>query len=80
MTIFKLNIAVLDVKDGKIVRIRPLHFDWKYDSRQFHPYKMEARWQVFEPGMKTLLGHFSQAYKKRVYSPNRTRLSSIFAN
>ena len=24
------NTAVVDVKNGKIVRIRPLHFDWKY--------------------------------------------------
>ena len=32
---------------------------------------MEARGQVFEPGMKTLIPPFSLAYKKRVYSPNR---------
>ena len=23
--------GAVDVKDGKIVRIRPLHYDWKYD-------------------------------------------------
>jgi hypothetical protein len=24
------NVTAVDVKNGKIVRIRPLHFDWKY--------------------------------------------------
>ena len=29
------NSSVIDVKNGKIVRIRPLHFDWKYDPAEF---------------------------------------------
>jgi trimethylamine-N-oxide reductase (cytochrome c) len=65
------NSSVVDVKNGKIVRIRPLHFDWKYDSKKFNPWKMEARGKVFEPGMKALIAPYSLAYKKRVYSPNR---------
>lgn len=66
------NAAQVDVKDGKIVRIRPLHFDWKYKPEEFKPWKIEARGQVFEPTMKTLLPPFTLAYKNRVYSPNRT--------
>jgi len=31
------NASVIDVKDGKIVRIRPLHFDWKYRPEDFRP-------------------------------------------
>jgi len=31
------NSSVVDVKNGKIVRIRPLHFDWKYDKKGFNP-------------------------------------------
>ena len=65
------NPSVIDVRNGKIVRIRPLHYDWKYDPGEFSPWKMEARGQVFEPGMKTLIPPFELAYKKRVYSPNR---------
>jgi len=65
------NSAVVDVKNGRIVRIRPLHFDWKYDKKEFNAWKMEVRGKTFEPGMKTLLPPFSLAYKKRVYSPNR---------
>jgi trimethylamine-N-oxide reductase (cytochrome c) len=66
------NAAQVDVKDGKIVRIRPLHFDWKYRPEEFRPWKLEARGRVFEAGMKTLLPPFSLAYKNRVNSPNRT--------
>jgi trimethylamine-N-oxide reductase (cytochrome c) len=65
------NGSVVDVKDGKIVRIRPLHRDWQYDPKDFNPWKMEARGKVLEPGMKTLIPPFSLGYKKRVYSPNR---------
>ena len=54
------NTSVVDVKDGKIVRIRPLHFDWKYDRKEFNPWKMEARGQVFEPSMKSLMPPYSK--------------------
>ena len=65
------NPMRVDIKDGRIVRLRPLHFDWKYDSRKFNPWKMEARGQTFEPGMKALVPPYSLSYKKRIYSPNR---------
>ena len=65
------NTTVVDVKDGKILRIRPLHYDWKYDPGELKPWKIEARGKVFEPAMKTLIPPFSISYKKRVYSPNR---------
>jgi anaerobic selenocysteine-containing dehydrogenase len=65
------NTSVIDVKDGKIVRIRPLHFDWKYDPTSFNPWKMEARGSTFEPMMKSLIPPYSLGYKKRIYSANR---------
>jgi molybdopterin guanine dinucleotide-containing S/N-oxide reductase-like protein len=63
------NTVQVDVKDGKIVRIRPFHFDWKYDVK---PWKMEARGKVFEASMKTLIPPFTLGYRNRVNSPNRT--------
>jgi anaerobic selenocysteine-containing dehydrogenase len=63
--------AVVDVRNGKIIRIRPLHYDWKYDKNQFNPWKMKARGQIFEPCMKSLMPPYSLSYKKRIYSPNR---------
>jgi anaerobic selenocysteine-containing dehydrogenase len=65
------NAAVVDVQDGRILRIRPLHFDWKYKPEEFRPWQITARGLTFTPGTKTLLPPFSLAYKKRVYSPNR---------
>jgi len=65
------NASMVDVKDGKIIRIRPMHYDWKYDSKDMNPWKMESRGKTFEPSMKTLLPPYSIAYKNRVYSPAR---------
>ena len=65
------NASMVDVKDGKIIRIRPMHYDWKYDPKDMNPWKMESRGKVFEPCMKTLLPPYSIAYKNRVYSPAR---------
>ncbi len=65
------NASLVDVQDGKIVRIRPFHYDWKYDPTEFNPWKIEARGRTFEPLMKTLLPPLSLSYKRRCYSPNR---------
>jgi molybdopterin guanine dinucleotide-containing S/N-oxide reductase-like protein len=65
------NSSVIDVKNGKIVRIRPLHFDWKYNPASFNQWEMKARGTTFGPGLKSLIPAFSLGYKNRVYSPNR---------
>jgi anaerobic selenocysteine-containing dehydrogenase len=63
------NMVQVDVKDGKIIRIRPFHFDWKY---QREPWKIEARGQTFVASLKALVPPFTLAYKNRINSPNRT--------
>ncbi|MBN1190106.1 MAG: molybdopterin-dependent oxidoreductase [Dehalococcoidales bacterium] len=63
--------CAVDVKDGKIIRIRPLHYDWQYDPKEFNPWKLEARGQTFESSLKALPSPYGLAYKKRVYSRNR---------
>ena len=67
------NAAAIDVKDGRIIRIRPLRYDWKFKPEEFNPWKVEARGKVFQPTMKSLIPPHSLAYKKRVYSPNRIK-------
>ena len=62
------NAAFVDTKNGKMIRIRPLHFDSKYSVDEFKPWKIEVKGSTFEPPLKTLLPPFSLAYKKRVYS------------
>ncbi|MFC1902176.1 molybdopterin-dependent oxidoreductase [Chloroflexota bacterium] len=65
--------AAIDVRGGKILRIRLLHHDWKYDKTDFNPWKIEARGKVFEAPMKIMQPPFNLAYKKRIYSPNRIK-------
>jgi anaerobic selenocysteine-containing dehydrogenase len=65
--------AEVDVKDGKILRIKPLHYDRRYNKEEFNPWKIKRNGKVFEPVMKSLLPPWSLAYKKRVYSPNRIK-------
>jgi trimethylamine-N-oxide reductase (cytochrome c) len=67
------NACMVDVKDGKIVRIRPMHYLWKYKEDEFVPWKMTVRGSTFEPNLKTLVPPLSLSYKKRVYSPARIR-------
>ena len=61
--------GMVDVKNGRIVRIRPTHYDWKYP--ELKPWTLEARGKVWQSSMKSALAPFSLAYKKRAYSPNR---------
>src|SRR4030066_2044920 len=65
--------CAVDVKDGRIVRVRPLHYDWKYDPAQLNPWKYTKNGKTLEPLMKSLPSPYSLAYKKRVYSPNRIK-------
>ncbi|MEW6668560.1 MAG: molybdopterin-dependent oxidoreductase [Thermodesulfobacteriota bacterium] len=65
--------GVVDVKDGRIVRIRPLHYDWKYGREEVRTWKISRNGKTLDPGWKSLPPPFSLAYKKRVYSPNRIK-------
>ncbi|MFC1902270.1 molybdopterin-dependent oxidoreductase, partial [Chloroflexota bacterium] len=65
--------GVVDTRGGRIVRIRPLHLDWKYDKKDLNPWKYEVRGKVFDPTMKISQPPFNLAYKKRIYSPNRIK-------
>ena len=65
--------VAVDVKNGKIVRIRPLHYYDKYTKEEINPWKIEARGKSFEPLIKSLPSYFALSYKKRVYSPNRIK-------
>jgi molybdopterin guanine dinucleotide-containing S/N-oxide reductase-like protein len=67
------NACMVDVEDGRILRIRPMHYDWKYSAAEIGHWTMKARGKTFSPSMKTLIPPFSLAYKKRVHSPARIR-------
>lgn len=40
--------GMVDVKDGKILRVRPFHFDWKYDREKVRTWKLEKNGKVLE--------------------------------
>ena len=65
------NTIEADTKEGKLIRIRPLHYDKEYKREDLNPWKMEAKGQVFAPPFKSLIPPLSLAYKNRVFSPNR---------
>ncbi|MDR0350539.1 MAG: molybdopterin-dependent oxidoreductase [Coriobacteriales bacterium] len=65
------NVACVDVLDGRVARIRPVHFDERYTPEELNEWRFEVRGKTFRPGFKTLLPPLSLAYKKRAYSPNR---------
>lgn len=65
----------VEVKNGKIVRIRPLRYaDEGFGPDKLKPWKIEVKGKVLEPVYKkTLVSPLGLSYKKRVYSPNRIR-------
>jgi molybdopterin guanine dinucleotide-containing S/N-oxide reductase-like protein len=65
------NMTAVDIKNDKIIRIRPFHFDWKYKPEEWQPWKLEAHGKVFKPPMKSMVPPHGLAYKKRIFSPNR---------
>jgi len=65
--------CAVDVKDGRVIRVRPLHYDWKYDFNDVNPWKFEKNGKTLAMGSKSLPAPFSLAYKKRTYSPNRIK-------
>ncbi|MCL1827953.1 MAG: molybdopterin-dependent oxidoreductase [Oscillospiraceae bacterium] len=60
-------------KDGKIIRIRPMHYEDHIDWESKNPWKIEARGSSFSPPKRTVPGSYYTGYKKRVYSENRVR-------
>ncbi len=65
--------SAVDVKDGKILRIRPLHYEDKYSFEEMRPWKIAKDGVSFEPLMKSVPAPYQLAYKKRVYSLNRIK-------
>jgi trimethylamine-N-oxide reductase (cytochrome c) len=65
--------CAVDVKNNKIVRVRPFHYDAKYSREHMRPWKFQRGGKTFEPPMKSMPSPFSLAYSKRAYSPNRIK-------
>ncbi len=66
------NIVAADILDGKIARIRPVHFDEDYTKEELNYWTLAGKnGTTFEPGMKSYTPPFPLVYKRRTYSKNR---------
>lgn len=63
--------AEIDVKDGRIVRTRGMHFDREYTAEELRPWTLEAKGKKLEGLLKNDIPPFALVYKKRAYSDNR---------
>ena len=61
----------IDVKDGRIVRTRGMHFDNAYSAEELRPWTLEAKGKKFNALLKNDIPPFALVYKKRLYSDNR---------
>ena len=64
-------VAQIDVKDGKLIRTRPMPYGRDYSEEHMRPWVIKAKGSEFHPAKKSDIVPFSVAYKKRAYSPNR---------
>jgi molybdopterin guanine dinucleotide-containing S/N-oxide reductase-like protein len=69
------NLVKVDCKNGRILRIRPVHYEWAHTKEELEKirWEVEAKGRRFAPKMKELAAPFAIVYKNRVYSPNRVR-------
>ena len=58
------QISAIDIKDGKIIRIRPLHMDSKYSKEELGLWEIKSKGKTFKPFMKTIPHYFNYGYKK----------------
>jgi trimethylamine-N-oxide reductase (cytochrome c) len=61
--------VINDVKNGKIVRSRPLHYDWKYPD--IKPWTVTARGQSWSCPIKSPVPTIWAAHRKSTTSPQR---------
>jgi trimethylamine-N-oxide reductase (cytochrome c) len=67
--------TAIDSKDGRIVRIRPMRWDYKYtwDELKDSFWEVEKDGKKFSPDLRATPNYFALAYKTRVYSKNRVQ-------
>ncbi len=66
------NVAAVDVRDGKVLRVRRLDYSASYDlDNDLRRYRLEHNGKVFVEPSKSPLPPFSFAYKKHAFSKNR---------
>ncbi len=67
--------VVVESQDGKIVRIRPLHWDMSYSAEELAPsmWELNVRGVKAKMPMKAFPPYYALAYKKKTYSKDRVK-------
>ncbi len=65
------NVVTLDVKDGKILRTRPLDYSATYNLDDLNRFSLEKDGKVFVEPAKSPIPPFAFAYKRHAFSRNR---------
>jgi trimethylamine-N-oxide reductase (cytochrome c) len=65
------NVATVDVRDGKLLRIRRLDYGAEYSEEELRPWTMRRGEKVFKEPRKSCIPPFSIAYQKHAFSHNR---------
>ena len=63
----------VDVKDGKVVRVRPFHYDWKYKMEEFNPGNSKEMVSDLNSLPRPHLG-LSLAYKRELTLPTGSNI------
>ena len=61
--------TLIDVQNGRILRIRPMYMDWQYPK--YPRWTMTSHGMTFTPTFHSTPSYQGMAYKQRVYQPNR---------
>nr|MCR5845898.1 molybdopterin-dependent oxidoreductase [bacterium] len=66
------NPAIVDIKDGKVLRVRRFDYSATYDlDKDLRRFRLEKDGKVFVEPTKSCIPPFSWAYKKHAFSKNR---------
>jgi anaerobic selenocysteine-containing dehydrogenase len=63
----------IDVKNNKIVRMRPLHWDAWQPWESLNPWTIEARGKSFTVPKKSAPAPYALSYKNSIYAPDRVK-------
>ncbi len=61
--------VLVDVQNGRILRIRPMYLNWQYPK--YPIWSMTSHGMTFTPTFHSTPSYQAMAYKQRVYQPNR---------
>ena len=70
--------SIVDVKDGKVLRVRRLDYGATYDlDKDLRRFRYEKNGHVLEEPQKAMIPPFAWAYKKHAFSKNRIQFPMI---